>query len=93
MVSIQSLDSTKVYFISYILCESPGSSPTIPNIEGKKQELRTEIKNKNKEQITEGKSRHCEKQKRRNEKSLQRKKVVYARNYDTIVGKYPGEME
>lgn len=50
MVSIQSLDSTKVYFISYILCESPGSSPTIPNIEGKKQELRTEIKNKNKEQ-------------------------------------------
>ena len=60
MVSIQSLDSTKVYFISYILCEGPGSSPTIPNIEGKKQEL---------------------------------KKVVYARNYDTIVGKYPGEME
>lgn len=50
MVSIQSLDSTKVYFISYILCEGPGSSPTIPNIEGKKQELRTEIKNKNKEQ-------------------------------------------
>ncbi len=50
MVSIQSLDSTKVYFISYILCESPGSSPTIPNIEGKKQELRTETKNKNKEQ-------------------------------------------
>lgn len=81
MVSIQSLDSTKVYFISYILCEGPGSSPTIPNIEGKKQELRTktknknkeqkqrtETKNKNKEQITEGKSRHCEKQKRRNEK-------------------------
>ena len=68
MVSIQSLDSTKVYFISYILCEGPGSSPTIPNIEGKKQELRPEIKNKNKEQITEGKSRHCEKQKRRNEK-------------------------
>lgn len=50
MVSIQSLDSTKVYFISYILCEGPGSSPTIPNIEGKKQELRTETKNKNKEQ-------------------------------------------
>lgn len=68
MVSIQSLDSTKVYFISYILCESPGSSPTIPNIEGKKQELRTKTKNRNKEQITEGKSRHCEKQKRRNEK-------------------------
>lgn len=68
MVSIQSLDSTKVYFISYILCESPGSSPTIPNIEGKKQELRTETKNRNKEQITERKSRHREKQKRRNEK-------------------------
>lgn len=50
MVSIQSLDSTKVYFISYILCEGPGSSPTIPNIEGKKQELRTETKNRNKEQ-------------------------------------------
>lgn len=50
MVSIQSLDSTKVYFISYILCESPGSSPTIPNIEGKKQELRTETRNRNKEQ-------------------------------------------
>lgn len=50
MVSIQSLDSTKVYFISYILCEGPGSSPTIPNIEGKKQELRTKTKNRNKEQ-------------------------------------------
>ena len=62
MVSIQSLDSTKVYFISYILCESPGSSPTIPNIEGKKQELRTETRNRNNEQKqrTETKNRNKE---------------------------------
>ena len=75
MVSIQSLDSIKVYFISYILCESPGGSPTIPNIErrkvrtknrSKEQKQRTKAKNKSKEQKQRAETRN------RNEEQKQR---------------------
>ena len=73
MVSIQSLDSIKVYFISYILCESPGGSPTIPNIERRK--VRTKNKSKEQKQRAKAKNRNEEQKQRvdnRKEKQTQR---------------------
>ena len=73
MVSIQSLDSIKVYFISHILCESPGGSPTIPNIERRK--VRTKNKSKEQKQRAKAKNRNEEQKQRvdnRKEKQTQR---------------------